>query len=49
LETLSLKDKENRHAQTKGIYTNRAFSSDCYCRITNGNIDAGTKPGEETG
>jgi hypothetical protein len=44
---LSSKKKVKYHAQTEWIYLNRAFSSDSHYRVIDGDIDAGTKSGEE--
>jgi hypothetical protein len=46
---LSLKEKDERHAQTKGLYAHRAFGRDCYYRVIAGDIDACAAEGQETG
>jgi len=46
---LSLTDKGKYDAKTRWLYTNRAFSRDCHCRIVNGDINAGTTAGKKTG
>jgi len=48
-----LRGKPNRRPETtpefsNGVYTNRAFGSDCHYRIIDGDIDAGAATGEET-
>ena len=37
------------HVQTKSIYPNRAFGSDCHCCIVDGDLAAGTAAGEKAG
>jgi hypothetical protein len=46
---LSLKEKDRRHAHTKRLYFNRAFGSDCYHCVTDGDPDAGAAARKETG
>ncbi len=46
---LSLKEKGKRHAQRKRLHVNRAFGSDCYYRIIDGDTDAGTTAGKAAG
>jgi len=49
LQKPSLKEKENYHAQTKGVYVNRAFGGDCHYRIIDGDTYAGAAAGEKAG
>ena len=44
-----MKEKGKYHAQTERIHFDRAFSSNSHYRIIDGNPNAGTKSGEETG
>jgi len=44
-----LQKKENRHAQTKRIYINRAFGSHSYHCSVDGDIDACPESGQGTG
>jgi len=44
---LSLKEKGKCHAQTKRLYLNRTFGSDCHHCVIDGYIDAGTATGQE--
>jgi hypothetical protein len=46
---LSLREKGKRHAQTKWLYLNRTFGSDCHHCVIDGCIDAGTAAGKEAG
>jgi hypothetical protein len=47
--TMAGLEKENHNAQTKGFYFNRAFGSDCYYRVADGDIDACTTAGKAAG
>jgi hypothetical protein len=40
---------EHRHEQANGLYVNRTSGGDCYHRIIDGDIDAGTITGKEAG
>jgi hypothetical protein len=46
---LSLKEKDKHDAQRKRLHVNRAFGSDCYYRIIDGDTDAGTTAGKAAG
>jgi hypothetical protein len=45
---LFLKEKDKHYAHTKGLYFNRAFSSDCHYCIVVGDTNARTTASEET-
>jgi hypothetical protein len=44
-----LKEKDERDAQRKRLYPNRAFGGDCHYRIIDGDTDAGTTAGKAAG
>ena len=46
---LFLKEKDKHYAHTKGLYFNRAFSSDCHYCIVVGDTNALAAAGQETG
>lgn len=46
---LSLKENVKYHAQTERIHFDRAFSSNSHYCFIDGDTNAGTKSGEETG